>query len=464
MSFTALWESLLPIGRDEATGGYRRFSWTPEDQCRRDWFTSVATERNLRTHSDRNGNLWAWWDPPRSTPGRVGPAEGSGGLPSRAGSGAVGGYGGSAPRATGPSGGSGPSGSGASLGSAVAFRVGGSTGAIVTGSHLDSVPDGGAFDGPLGIVSGFAAIGLLRSRGFEPARPIAVAAFSEEEGARFGVACLGSRLLTGAITPEAARGLRDGGGVTLADAMAAAGHDPGGLGPDEELLASIGAYVELHVEQGRALADLDSAIGIAEGIWPHGRWRLDFTGQADHAGTAALADRHDPMLPYAAAVLAARQAAAANGTLATFGKVIAEPGGANAVCSTVTAWLDARAPRETALRATVDEVLAAAERAAGLHGVTVAVRPESITPPVTFDPGLRETVAASLAARGISAPVLATGAGHDAGVLSARLPAAMLFVRNPSGVSHAPAEHADAADCAAGVEALAAVLHDLATR
>jgi N-carbamoyl-L-amino-acid hydrolase len=142
--------------------------------------------------------------------------------------------------------------------------------------------------------------------------------------------------------------------------------------------------------------------------------------------------------------------------------VIAEPGGANAVCSTVTAWLDARGPQETALRATVDEVLAAAERAAGLHGVTVAVRPESITPPVTFDPGLRERVAASLGARGITAPVLPTGAGHDAGVLSALLPAAMLFVRNPSGVSHAPAEHAAAADCAAGVEALAAVLQDLA--
>ena len=415
VSFAELWDSLLPIGRNDSTGGYRRFSWTPEDQQCRAWFTSAAAERGLRAYCDRNGNLWAWWDLPGSAAGGPGPS-------------------------------------------------GDRAGAIVTGSHLDSVPDGGAFDGPLGVVSAFAAIDLLRERGVVPARPVAVAAFCEEEGARFGVACLGSRLLTSAITPEAARGLRDGGGVTLADAMAAAGHDPGGLGSDEELLSSLGAYVELHVEQGRALADLDSAIGIAEGIWPHGRWRLDFTGRADHAGTAALADRHDPMLPYAAAALAARQAAAANGTLATFGKVVAEPGGANAVCSTVTAWLDARAPQETALRSTVDEVLAAAERAARLHGVTVAVRLESITPPVTFDLGLRETVAASLAARGITAPVLPTGAGHDAGVLSARLPAAMLFVRNPSGVSHAPAEHADAADCAAGVEALAAVLHDLASR
>ena len=407
MSFTGLWDTLLPIGRDYSTGGYRRFAWTAEDEQCRAWFTHSAAERNLRTHCDRNGNLWAWWDSPEAPDGAA---------------------------------------------------------AVVTGSHLDSVPDGGAFDGPLGVVSAFASIDLLRERGFTPARPVAVAVFREEEGARFGVACLGSRLLTGAITPDAARALRDVNGISLAEAMATAGHDPDGIGHDEDLLASIGAYVELHIEQGRALADLDATVGIAEGIWPHGRWRLDFTGRADHAGTAALADRHDPMLPYAAAALAARQAAAANGTLATFGKVIAEPGAANAICSTVTAWLDARGSQETALRATVDEVLAAAQRAAGLNGVTVAVRPESITPPVTFDPGLRERVAASLSARGITAPVLPTGAGHDAGVLSAWLPAAMLFVRNPSGISHAPAEHADMADCAAGVEALAAVLHDLASR
>jgi beta-ureidopropionase / N-carbamoyl-L-amino-acid hydrolase len=405
-SFARLWDSLAPLGRDPSTGGYRRSAWTAEDQQCRAWFRQAAAERGLRVYADRNSNVWAWWDQPG----------------------------------------------------------GGTAGAVVAGSHLDSVPDGGAFDGPLGVVSAFAAIDLLRARGFVPARPIAVAAFCEEEGARFGVACLGSRLLTGAIAPDAARALRDSAGVSLAEAMTAAGHDPGRIGPDDEMIASIAAYLELHIEQGRALADRDAAIGIAEGIWPHGRWRLGFTGQADHAGTAALAGRRDPMLPYASTVLAARQAAASSGTLATIGKVIAEPGGANAICSTVTAWLDARAPDETALRGTVDQVLTAAGAAAAQHGVTLDVRPESRTPAIAFDPGLRDTVAASLAARGVTAPVLATGAGHDAGVLSARLPAAMLFVRNPTGVSHAPAEHADAADCAAGVEALAAVLHDLAGR
>jgi beta-ureidopropionase / N-carbamoyl-L-amino-acid hydrolase len=405
MGFAELWDSLLPIGRDPDTGGYRRYSFTKADMACREWFASAAAQRGMRASTDRDGNLWAWWDVP-----------GEGG------------------------------------------------GAVVAGSHLDSVPDGGAFDGPLGVVSAFAAIDRLRAQGFVPARPVAVAAFCEEEGGRFGLACLGSKLLTGAVTPAAARELRDGDGVTLAEAMAGVGLDPDGLGPDEELLASVGAVVELHIEQGSALDGLGAAVGIAEGIWPHGRWRFDFTGRADHAGTTRLADRRDPMLPYAAAVLEARQAASAHGALATFGKITAQPGAANAISSSVSAWLDARAPDQDALDHTVGQIEAAARRAAEAQGVEVGVRRESVTAPVEFDPALRARLAAALAAQGMVAPVLPTGAGHDAGVLAARLPAAMLFVRNPTGVSHSPAEHAEPADCEAGVTALAAVLAELAGR
>jgi len=403
MTFAELWDSLLPVGLDTATGGYRRYAYTEADLACRDWFYKTALERRLRTEADRNGNLWAWWD--------VASATGT---------------------------------------------------AVVTGSHLDSVPDGGAYDGPLGVVSGFAAVDLLRDRGFVPSRPVAVAAFSEEEGGRFGLACLGSRLLTGAVTPEAARELRDGPGTTLAEAMTGAGLDPGRLGADDDRLGGIGAFVELHIEQGSALDGLGAAVGIAEGIWPHGRWRLEFTGRADHAGTTRLADRRDPMLPYAATVLEARQAAAACGALATFGKVVAEPGGANAICSAVRTWLDARAPDQVVLDRMVGQIEDTARRAAEAQGVELRLRRESFTPPVEFDPALRERLARALAARGTAAPVLPTGAGHDAGVLAARVPAAMLFVRNRTGVSHSPAEHADAADCEAGVTALAAVLEELA--
>jgi beta-ureidopropionase / N-carbamoyl-L-amino-acid hydrolase len=404
-TFASLWASLLPIGRDPATGGYRRFCWSPAELECRAWFETTAAERDLPVSTDRNGNLWAWWEPPE--PQRGFPA-------------------------------------------------------VATGSHLDSVPDGGAFDGPLGVVSAFAALDELRASGFVPARPIAIVAFAEEEGGRFGVACLGSRLLTGAIDPQTAAGLRDADGITFADAMRAAGHDPAQLGRDEDLLARIETYVELHIEQGRALADLDATIGAAGEIWPHGRWRLDFTGRADHAGTAALADRADPMIPYAATVLAARQAAIEHGSLATVGKVIAEPGAANAVSSSVRAWLDARAPDGYLLEETVDQVLTEAGEAATKNQAGFTARQESFTPAVEFDTGLRDRLVASLLASGIGAPVLSTGAGHDAGIMAARLPTAMLFVRNPTGVSHSPAEHAEDADCAAGVAALAAVLRDLA--
>jgi N-carbamoyl-L-amino-acid hydrolase len=411
MSFARLWETLLPIGRDDRTGGYRRYSWTEAELACRDWFRAAATERELRVVTDGNGNLWAWWDPPGRPAGH--------------------------PR----------------------------SGAIVTGSHLDSVPDGGAFDGALGVASGFAAIDRLRASGSLLLRPVAVAAFSEEEGARFGVACLGSRLLTGVMAPGTARALRDDDGVTLADAMAAAGHDPDLLGPDPELLAGIGAFVELHIEQGRALAEpLVAQIGIAEGIWPHGRWRFDFGGQADHAGTARLIDRRDPMLPFAAAVIAARERADSLGSLATFGKVVAEPGGVNAISSSVRAWLDARAPDQAGLDRTVDGIRSAAGHAAREHSVALTVTAESVTPPAGFDPALRDRIARLLTEAGIDAPELPTGAGHDAGVLAARVPSAMLFVRNPTGISHAPAEHADPDDCEAGVAALAAVLEDLACR
>jgi N-carbamoyl-L-amino-acid hydrolase len=410
MSFAALWESLRPAGRDAGTGGYRRFSWTPADaECRR-WFFKAAEERGLRASTDRNGNLWAWWDVPGTGSG-AGPA-----------------------------------------------------GAVVTGSHLDSVPDGGAYDGPLGVVTAFAAIDLLREHGHRPVRPLAVAAFCEEEGGRFGVACLGSRLLTGAITPDRARALADRDGVTLAGAMTAAGQDPAALGPEPDLVDGITAYVELHIEQGRALADLGAAIGVAESIWPHGRWRLTFTGRADHAGTTRLADRHDPMLACAATILAAREAAARHGALATVGKVNAEPGAVNAISSSVTAWLDARAPSEVTLHAVLGDVLAQARTGAAAQGAGLDASQESVSTAVVFDAALRDRLVDTLAAAGIRAPVLGTGAGHDAGVLAARVPAGMLFVRNPTGVSHSPAEHAEPGDCATGVAALAAVLDDLACR
>lgn len=395
MSFGSLWQALLDVGRHPATGGYRRFAWTGEDATLREWFTAECAARGLAVTSDRAGNLWGWWGDPDA-----------------------------------------------------AARAG--TPGIVTGSHLDSVLDGGAFDGPLGVVSAFAAVDELRERGFAPARPIGVALFGDEEGARFGVACAGSKLLTGALDPSRALGLPDGDGVSLADAMSRAGHDPRQVARDEETLRRIGAFIELHVEQGRGLVELDRPVAVASSIWPHGRWRLELVGEANHAGTTRLSDRHDPMLALAAMITMARQQAEQRGCVATVGKVQVRPNGVNAIPAAVTAWLDARGPDPS-------QVQAVAEAVAQVAGTALAE--ESVTAATEFPVSLVQQLSGVLD----DAPVLATGAGHDAGVLAnAGIDSAMLFVRNPTGISHSPAEHAEQADCLTGVSALATVLETLA--
>jgi beta-ureidopropionase / N-carbamoyl-L-amino-acid hydrolase len=199
---------------------------------------------------------------------------------------------------------------------------------------------------------------------------------------------------------------------------------------------------------------------VASAIWPHGRWRFDFGGEANHAGTTRFEDRRDPMPTYAATVLAARKEARLAGALATFGKVAVEPNGVNAIASLVCGWLDSRAPDEETLAEVVAEIQRSAVERGRRDGVAVQVTRESFTPVVDFAHGLRDTLAALLG----GVPVLPTGAGHDAGILSASVPAAMLFVRNPTGVSHSPAETVTEGDCLAGVTALADVLEGLACR
>ncbi|MEV0553202.1 MULTISPECIES: allantoate amidohydrolase [unclassified Streptomyces] len=400
-----MWRQLQPIGRHPDSGGYRRFAWTGADRDCRDWFEEQARGRGLTYELDRNGNQWAWLGDP---------AAGD---------------------------------------------------AVVTGSHLDSVPDGGAFDGPLGVVSSFAALDELRSRNAEFARPLAIVNFGDEEGARFGLACVGSRLAAGELTVEQARRLRDGDGVSLPQAMEAAGYDPDAIGADPERLARIGAFVELHVEQGRALDLSGDQVGIASAIWPHGRWRFDFRGEANHAGTTRLVDRRDPMLSYAETVLAARREARLAGAVATFGKISVEPNGVNAIPSLVRGWLDSRAADQATLDTVVSGIEKAAREYADEHGVQLDVVRESFTPVVEFEHALRDEIARILGREkeaDLKVPVLGTGAGHDAGILSGSIPTAMLFVRNPTGVSHSPAEYAAEDDCVAGVTALADVLEGLA--
>jgi N-carbamoyl-L-amino-acid hydrolase len=260
-------------------------------------------------------------------------------------------------------------------------------------------------------------------------------------------------VITGALPAERALGLVDRDGLTMAEALRHAGRRPNTIGPDPEALRRVGSFVELHIEQGRGLVDLGQPVAIGTHIWPHGRWRLDFPGEANHAGTTAMAQRRDAMIPLAEAVLVARRAALAEGCVATIGRIEVRPGGVNVVPGSATAWLDARDAEEDAVRRTVAAVAAMTETADGI------IREESWTPVTHFDSELIKQLKNVLP----DAPHLGTGAGHDAGILAdAGIPAAMIFVRNPTGVSHSPAEFAEREDCLAGVDALADVLRALA--
>ena len=413
MSFEQMWRELSSIGRARSSGGYFRQPFASAERECATWFEEQCAGRGLDMRYDGNGNVVAWWRPSSM----VEPVETKG---------------------------------------------------VVTGSHLDSVLDGGAYDGPLGVVSALAAVDLLRERGVMPRKPIGIATFVEEEGSRFGLACLGSRLLTGATTAEAARELKDRDGMFLLDAMSYAGLDPA-LGRSD-LLDDVECFVELHVEQGRDLVDRDVPVGVASTIRPHGRYRFEFTGEANHAGTTRMEDRRDPMLTYAMTALAANKQARVTGSRATFGRVDVQPNGTNAVPSRVTGWLDARAESTEDLESMLDEIGRLAGERADRDQTLLVVTTESFSPAVQFDPALAERIAAQddgpdpSTGSGRRWPIIATMAGHDAGVLSqSGVPTALLFVRNPTGVSHSPDEFAEMADCIRGAAALADTLERLAT-
>lgn len=394
---TGLMGQISETGRDALRGGYTRPVYSHAEIELRQWFIEQAQSRGLRVEQDGNGALWAWWDLP----------------------------------------------------------TGDRTDAVVTGSHLDSVPGGGPFDGPLGVASALIALDLLKSRVQERTRALAIVVFPEEEGSRFGVACLGTRLMTGAITLEKALNLRDQDGTTFADVARSNGLDARLMGPDPKRLAQIGAFVELHVEQGLGLGELDHPVAIGGSILGHGRWRLSVTGQGNHAGTTLMVGRRDPMVAAAQMVVAIRNIARDQPhARATVGRLEPVPGGTNVIASAVNFWLDVRHPDDAITAALIQRIHDTALELAASEGCELSLSQESLSPTVTFDATLTARLQGSLT----NAPVLDTGAGHDAGVLAAHVPSAMIFVRNPSGISHSPEEYVEDADTEVGAVALADAL------
>jgi allantoate deiminase len=335
-------------------------------------------------------------------------------------------------------------------------------GTLLLGSHLDTVRDAGAFDGPLGVLAAVACVERLRAEGIVLPFAIEVLGFSDEEGLRYGTAYLGSRAVAGSFDP-ALLDLVDDAGVTLGDALRAFGGAPedvaGAARRGEPLLG----YCEVHIEQGPVLEDRDVAVGVVSAIAGATRAELDFSGRAGHAGTVPMDARHDAACAAAEWVLAVEAAARAEpGLVATVGRLEARPGAPNVVPGTAVASLDVRHAEDAVRDAAVAGLRAEARRIGAARGVEVAWREVMSAPAVAADGALTAALSAAVTERGLPVVTLASGAGHDGVALAELTGVAMLFVRCAGGISHHPDESVAEADVAVALDVLHAFVHGLA--
>jgi allantoate deiminase len=331
-------------------------------------------------------------------------------------------------------------------------RHGGGERPLVLGSHLDTVPNAGTFDGPLGIVAAIAVVERLAAGGPQPSCPVEVVAFADEEGTRFGTSYLGSAAYVCAFEPAWLDHV-DGEGITLRDALRALGGEP-----ESALEASapgLSGYLEIHIEQGPVLEREGLPVGVVTAIAGQTRARIVLTGEAGHAGTLPMDARHDALAAAAEAVLAVeRHGRAEPGLVATVGALALSPNVGNVVAGEVRMLLDMRHADDGVRRRAAEEVRADVEGIAAARGVDATWTTRYDTPAAVLDATLRGRLADALQMQGIPVRDLVSGAGHDAVVLSRICPAAMLFVRCAGGISHDPRESVSEQDVAVALDVL----------
>lgn len=343
-------------------------------------------------------------------------------------------------------------------GNVVGRRVGAEPGLapIALGSHTDTVPAGGRFDGALGVLAGLAAARALRDAGLRLRHPLEVIDFAGEEATLPG-GTFGSRAMAGLLAPAAlAAAAWDG--RPVAELLAAAGLDPAGVAGAARPRGALAAYLELHIEQGGTLEAAGAPIGVVEGIVGIRRYTARFAGRANHAGTTPMAGRSDALVMAAPLVGAVRAVAVARGIVGTVGTARVEPNAANVIPGLVELGLELRGLDEGALDAAAAELAALAAAAGG------ALLETSRKPPVACDPLVLAAIEAGCAALGLGHRRMPSGAGHDAMCLAAIAPVGMIFVPSAGGVSHAPDEWTEPAACVAGARALLAALLELDAR
>jgi beta-ureidopropionase / N-carbamoyl-L-amino-acid hydrolase len=400
-ALAARFDGLAEIGVGPA--GVHRMAWTEEDAATRAWFEEQAAGVGLRVERDPAGNLWACpeTDPPW----------------------------------------------------------------WAVGSHLDSVRGGGLFDGPLGVACAFEIV--ARSE-----RPIAVLSFADEEGARFNTPTFGSKALAGRLDLPAVLERRDDDGVSLRDAMRAAGVDPDAIGQAPEWLRSrLAGFIEIHIDQTTELARAGEPVGVVSGLAARTRLEVRLTGRADHAGTTPRSERRDALSAAARLIVGAEDLAGADSPLdgdhgpltVTASRIITRPNAPTTIAAEVRLWIDARAPGFAAIDAWREQVDSLVRELGERTGVEIELTVASRSDPREFAPEVREGLnRACEEVLGHAPPELVCFAGHDAGVVAELVPAAMLFVRNPTGVSHSPNEMVSLEDAAVAARVVARALESLA--
>ena len=343
-------------------------------------------------------------------------------------------------------------------------RVEGSRGgrAIVTGSHIDTVRGGGALDGALGVVAGVEAVTSLWAMFGRPTRILECVAICEEEGSRFDTNFWGARAIADRLEPGEAERARDADGVTLAAAMRAAGLDPANAASAAR--RDLDVFVELHIEQGPILEEQSARLGVVTTVAGTAHLEVIVQGQPDHAGAMAMTRRRDALLGASAMTLAIADLALRMGhpAVATVGTIVVEPAQINVVPGVARFSVDARHTDPERRRELVTAIASACKTIAGERGLEVDVRTLRDRPPVALNARVADVLRRACAVAGVEPRDLASGAGHDAQVLSAAAQTGMLFVPSIGGRSHCPEEATAAEDVVLGTRALATALRELA--
>lgn len=328
---------------------------------------------------------------------------------------------------------------------------------ILVGSHLDTVPSGGAYDGAYGVVAALCALDTLEAKHLKTGHPVEAVAWAGEEGGRFPLGCLGSSAFTGAIAKERALSLTDADGVSLREALAS---PEGGLLDDVPMRgeSQVAAYLELHVEQGPVLEGAGVSLGIVTAIAGQRRYRVIVDGSSGHAGTVPMKQRDDALCAAAEIILALENAAkkAPGATVATVGRIVVDPNGPNVIPGRVTFSVDIRSNHDPSSDAVETALRVAANETQALRKVRASIERLESRPPMPMDEQMRSCIARAIDSLGQRAIDIPSGAGHDAMCLARVAPTAMIFVPSVGGRSHVADEETRPEDLELGVEALAA--------